>query len=309
MNKPSLKAYLDLIQGLLSCPQGEEWILLRQHGELVNLGLVEVMEQVANYFTIEGKTKPAKFLHNWASQLHHILLDNIPSPDNQDDKTHAYLELIQSLLDCPEGLEQQILTAHQDLINPELIKVMQEVSDRLMPNDSETADYLNNLAAELNRTWLKHHEFEPTFKPEIAPDPWLEEPEPVPVLDRAIAETPEQSEEIAKQQSKITAPLSSPGSIANEYLFKLLTKIAESLDKLEATIATKQVANTLWYMEVLEKAAAAKWILTTEEVEQLIGVKPHCHHDETDYHRGNWVFIKAGKVGAQLGWRVSKQDS
>ena len=37
MNKPSLKAYLDVIQGLLSCPQGEEWILLRQHEKLVNL--------------------------------------------------------------------------------------------------------------------------------------------------------------------------------------------------------------------------------------------------------------------------------
>ena len=61
-------------------------------------------------------------------------------------------------------------------------------------------------------------------------------------------------------------------------------------------------------MDVLEKAMAADWILTTEEIEQLIGIKPHCHHDETAYHRGSWIFIKAGKIGAQAGWRVQKQQ-
>lgn len=60
-------------------------------------------------------------------------------------------------------------------------------------------------------------------------------------------------------------------------------------------------------MDILEKAEAANWILTTEEVEQLIGIKPQCHHDETSYHRGSWVFIKAGKIGPQIGWQVKKR--
>ncbi len=59
-------------------------------------------------------------------------------------------------------------------------------------------------------------------------------------------------------------------------------------------------------MDVLEQAAAANWILTTDEIERLIGIKPQCHHGETSYHRGSWIFIKAGKIGTQTGWRVEK---
>ena len=73
MNQQSLKAYLNLIQGLLTCPRGEEWILLRQNEKLVNKELVEVMEQVANHLSMEGDIKTAKYLHNWAGKLHHIL--------------------------------------------------------------------------------------------------------------------------------------------------------------------------------------------------------------------------------------------
>jgi hypothetical protein len=59
-------------------------------------------------------------------------------------------------------------------------------------------------------------------------------------------------------------------------------------------------------MDILEKAEVAQWLLTTEEVEQLIGVKPQCHHDETSYQRGSWLFIKAGKIGSQIAWQVKK---
>ena len=315
MNKPSLKSYLDLVQKLLGCPQGEEWIVLRRHGELVNLGLVEVMGQVANYFAMEGKTKPAKYLHNWASQLHHILIDNDAISSDKDDKTHAYSELIKALLDCPEGLEQQILTAHQDLIEPKLIEVIREVADRLVSNDPETAEYLQNMAADLDRTWLKHHEFTPTFKPEIIPDPWLNEQEQIsnskiamPTASFAIAENnPENPEAITQQPKTVSVQLSLPEKSTDKEIAQLLAQIANSLSKLETTIATQQqTRNPLWYMEVLENAAAAEWILTTHEVEQLIGVKPHYHHDETSFVRGNWIFEKAGKIGAQIAWKVKK---
>ena len=65
-------------------------------------------------------------------------------------------------------------------------------------------------------------------------------------------------------------------------------EIANSLSKIETTIAAQQQAkNSLWYLEVLDKAADAKWILTTHKVEQLIGVKPHYSHNETSFARGN----------------------
>ncbi|MEO1402118.1 MAG: hypothetical protein AAFV72_12845 [Cyanobacteria bacterium J06635_1] len=59
---------------------------------------------------------------------------------------------------------------------------------------------------------------------------------------------------------------------------------------------------------MLEQACATKWQLTTDEVEQLIGVKPKCHGGETVYQRGNWRFTKVGKLGGQTAWQVTKEN-
>ena len=306
MNQQRLKAYLDLIQGLLSCPRGEEWILLRQNDKLVNSELVEVMEQVASHLAAEGEIKAAKYLHNWAGKLHHILTESMPIPKNNNDKTKAYVELIQALLSCPEGSEAEILAAHQELIGPELVKVMKQVASQMaVEGNEETASFLNNLATDLNSTWLKNHEFKPTLKKEIAPDPWLDEdssPQNPPPSETTSADF----EVPAAQESKLSSP--QPQVESDRQLTQQLKAIADSLVRVETILASQlQPPNPLWYMDVLEKAEAANWILTTEEVEQLIGIKPHCHHDETSYHRGSWVFIKAGKIGSQIGWRVKKQ--
>ncbi len=305
MNQQRLKAYLDLIQGLLSCPRGEEWILLRQNEQLVNTELVEVMEQVASYLAAEGDIKTAKYLHNWAGKLHHILTENVPTPQNKD-KIEAYVELIQALLNCPEGSEEEILAAHKELIDPQLVKVMKQVASQMAAEgDEETASFLNNLATDLNCTWLKNHEFKPTLKKEVARDPWLDEDSPPQPLSE-IETKPADLETPAIEEPLISSP--QPKIESDGQLLQQLTAIADSLVKLEKTLASRlQPSNPLWYMDVLEKAEAANWILTTDEVENLIGIKPQCHHDETSYHRGSWVFIKAGKIGAQTGWRVKKQ--
>ena len=312
MNQQRLRAYLDLIEGLLSCPRGEEWILLRQNEGLVNAELIEVMEQVANHFAIEGNIKAAKYLHNWAGKLHHILTESVPVPEKDKDKTKAYIELIQALLSCPEGAEESILAAHQDLIGPELVKVMKQVANQMaVGGDEKAANFLHDLATQLNRSWLEKHEFEPTLKEEIAPDPWLDEDSPAqdssvtatqPTETDLEAPTVEKAEETTKSSPQ-------PQIERESQLVQQLKVIADSLVRLETTLASRlQPANPLWYMEVLEKAEAANWILTTDEVEHLIGIKPQCHHDETSFHRGSWLFIKAGKIGAQTGWRVQRQS-
>ncbi len=306
MNQQSLKAYLDLIQALLSCPRGEEWILLRQNEKLVNTELVEIMEQVASHLTTEGYIKAAKYLHNWAGKLHHILTESVPTPKKDQDKTQAYVELIQALLNCPEGSEAEILAAHQDLLGPELVKVMKQVASQMAAEgDEETASFLNNLATDLNRTWLKNHEFKPTLKKEVAPDPWSDKD--YPSQQPSETETkPADLEAPAIEEPVLSSP--QPKIEIDQQLVQQLKNIADSLVKLETTLASRlQPSNPLWYMDVLEKAEAANWILTTDEVEHLIGIKPQCHHDETSYQRGSWVFIKAGKIGAQTGWRVEKQ--
>ena len=308
MNQQSFKAYLDLIQELLSCPRGEEWILLRQHAELVNLELVEVMEQVASYLATEGNTKAAKYLHNWAGKLHHILTDSVSTPPKNSDKTKAYIKLIQDLLSCPEGSEKEVLAANQELLDPELVKVMKQVASQIAAEgDLDTANFLNNLATDLNRTWLKQHEFQPTLKKEIAPDPWLEEDLPS-QNSSVVTSKPADAEKVVIEEPKLSASQSQVES--DRQLAEHLITIANSLNKLEQTLASRlQPSNPLWYMEILEKAEAAEWILSTDEVEHLIGIRPQCHQEESCFHRGSWTFIKAGKIGAQTGWRVQKQNN
>lgn len=319
MNQQNLKAYLNLIQGLLTCPRGEEWILLRQNEQLVNTELVDVMEQVANHLASKGDIKAAKYLHNWAGKLHHIVTEAAPVPKNKQDKTNSYGKLIQALLDCPEGSEKEILAAHQELMGPELVKIMKQVASRMAgEGDETTADFLNNLATDLNRTWLENHEFKPTLTKEIAADPWFEEnslPRRSPETAMQPGTQPEAKSKIQSedsQSSTIEEPvLSSPeAEIAREpELLQQLKEIKDALVKLETTLASRmQPSNPLWYMDVLEKAQTANWVLSTEEVESLIGIKPQCHHDETSFHRGCWIFSKVGKIGAQTGWQVKKQN-
>jgi hypothetical protein len=56
----------------------------------------------------------------------------------------------------------------------------------------------------------------------------------------------------------------------------------------------------------LEKAEKGGWLLTGKEVKELIGVKPYCKKGEEVFTRGCWQFVKAGKIGGALAWRVEK---
>ena len=312
MNQQRLKAYLNLIQGLLSCPNGEEWILLRKHEDLVNPELVQVMEQVANHLATEGHLKEAKFLHNWAGQLHHILTETSP-PTSSEDKSQAYIQLIQALLNCPKGSEEELLAANQELIGPGLVQAMKQVATKFAAEgDRETASFLDNLAGELNRAWVQAHGFQPNLQKQ-APEteakipqeqkltPKPESPPPTPKVERTEIPSPSPA---AKVSSALPEDIVLHQSIAEQ-----LGAIADSLAKLDRVLASRlQASNPLWYMDVLEQAQTSKWVLTTEEVEQLIGVKPHCSGDENSYQRGCWVFVKAGKIGLQTAWRVFKED-
>ncbi|MEG4148337.1 CHAT domain-containing protein [Microcoleus sp. Pol12B5] len=63
------QAYLNLIQSLLNCPSGEENQILQANSELVDAGLVQVMQLVAENQREEGNQNAADFLTNLAIQL------------------------------------------------------------------------------------------------------------------------------------------------------------------------------------------------------------------------------------------------
>ena len=74
----------------------------------------------------------------------------------------------------------------------------------------------------------------------------------------------------------------------------------------QAIASTVPTRSPLWYMSELEQAQAQGWRLTTSEIQQLIGVKPTVGKGVSTYRRGSFIFTKAGKIGTQTAWKVTK---
>jgi len=66
--------------------------------------------------------------------------------------------------------------------------------------------------------------------------------------------------------------------------------------------ALKPTEQPLTHWEQLEKAAANNWLLSTADVQRVIGVKPKGER----FTRGSFTFVRSGKIGNQLAWRVVK---
>jgi hypothetical protein len=67
-----------------------------------------------------------------------------------EQRLQAYLNLIQSLLNCPRGEENQILQANSELVDAGLVKVMLErANDLRIDNNLDDANSLMTLAGHL----------------------------------------------------------------------------------------------------------------------------------------------------------------
>ena len=348
MKQQCLAAYLNLIQDLLTCPQGEEWIHLKNQEDLVDVPFLQVMEQVANQLARQGDLESATFLHNWAAKLHHILVKEIQPPSPEGNTSQAYLDVVQKLLASPRGMANEILQAHQALMGPGLVHTMHEIVRQLIRQDDiEPAQFLEKLAHQINQKWLKEHDFQANLKkvpvhqasttspvavstasdgipapsspaftqpqpPVINPylgDSWNSPTEADIKLTSAPSSAPTQSPPSSSvpdakspetssgtQSAEVTVP---PNQASTQAIAAGLSAMAQALQQLSQTLAVQRSPHPLWYLEILEQACTANWQLTTEEVEQLIGVKPHCHKDEIVYQRGNWCFTKVGKLGGK----------
>lgn len=382
MQQHKISASLQLMQDLLTCPAGEEWILLKRHEDVVDADFVQLMEQVATQLQQEGDRQAATFLRNWAAQLHHVLLREALPQMSGFQPSQAQLALIQQLIDAaPEDLDQ-LLAESTDLVQPELVKAIHQVAQQLAEQGkTRTAQLLEQLAFRVNQAWIQNHlapassmgattensqdskaEAKLTEPAAAVSKPPIEQREAIasaPSIDQTQAEEaaqtrPEPMEEqrspapqqqtfktlsepqAAAQpdslpdpwQATATAPLSSalqlkvPQQIANglhevtlllHELNKSMTAQTAALQALTRTAGKVWEAhssaseNPLWYMDVLERAQSSDWIISTDELAHLIGVKPQCHGDETYYVRGCWKFEKVGKLGSQTGWRVHKR--
>lgn len=88
-----------------------------------------------------------------------------------------------------------------------------------------------------------------------------------------------------------------------------VTRMSLDSNTIEEIAYKFQRSNPLWYMNILENARASNWLLTTSEVRELIGVKPKTKKGEKTYKRGNWLFVKSGRIGNQTAWKVMKEEN
>ena len=324
MDTLHLNTSLRLIEALLQCAKGEEWLLLQQHEQLIDAELIGVMAQVTEQLNSEGNLPAAKFLHYWTAQLTHLLQQNPHTDPATENQSPSYLQLIQTILECEKGDEVAILSQHTDLINEGLVQAMNQVAAQLAARGSQdTAIYLKHLAAEVNRILVNPDEGQQQISSPVT-NGYVKIPVSQSCSAPAAVNSPATSSgqsnnythgsidplveiEIAQQQPDLVITPSTSPQLSN-HLEELLANISSRLEQLETSINKHQnPSNPLWYMSILEQADAQGWIVSSDEVEQLIGTKPHCAPDSNSFVRGCWKFEKAGKVGMQSSWRVTKE--
>jgi hypothetical protein len=319
MDTRHLNAYVSLIEALLQCAKGEEWLLLQQHQNLIDAELLTVMAQVAERLNAEGNAPAAKFLRYWTLQLTHMLEQNTAQTP-AEDRSSSYLQLIQTLLGCAKGDEAAILSQHPELMDEGLVYTMKQVAAQLAAQGSQDiAIYLKHLAAEIHHGWLQpneRHERSPisssadraSIDPELVTVSSLRSPNghsdaPIdPGITTASKLHPNEA------TTEVVTPMPRSASLSNSQIEELLANISSRLAQMERSIGKHSTpSNPLWYMPILEQADTQGWIISSEELEQLIGIKPHCDSGHNFLMRGCWKFVKVGKVGTHSSWRVVKE--
>jgi len=137
-----IQNYLNLIQQLLNCPNGEEMELLAAHAELVDMGLVEVMQQVADQIEGERETT-AQWLRQFAAGLSRMLEDAAAEATHP---TGTERELLQQLLTAEmeggEAAVRAVLTANLHGLTLEFARVLVEVTHQIIAAHPEAAEMM-----------------------------------------------------------------------------------------------------------------------------------------------------------------------
>ena len=94
MDEQRLAAYLELIQALLECPNGEENDILNAHRELVDADFVQVMEAEAENMAAEGNSNAA-----WLQSLATYLANYVGNTVTPEEYSSFLMEVLQATQD------------------------------------------------------------------------------------------------------------------------------------------------------------------------------------------------------------------
>jgi tetratricopeptide (TPR) repeat protein len=110
MNEQRTQAYLNLVNQLLSCNEGDEPRILQENQDLLDEGLVQVMVAVAQQLGNAGRENEARWLMNMAQQLAQALglLDNATT-ENANTSQDYFNFLMETLQKVNENPNPQLL--------------------------------------------------------------------------------------------------------------------------------------------------------------------------------------------------------
>lgn len=100
-------------------------------------------------------------------------------------------------------------------------------------------------------------------------------------------------------------PVTPEVEVKTEIMPQEVTSEEALLGVIEKLIEKFNTPDPIAYNSSLERARVSGWILSTSEVEQLIGVRPKGDR----FTRGCWIFSRSEKIGREAGWKVLKISS
>ncbi|MGB3758849.1 MAG: tetratricopeptide repeat protein [Rivularia sp. (in: cyanobacteria)] len=151
MDERRLREYVALIKKLLNCANGEEFVILKANTKLVDEDLIMVMEQIAIKAEDTGATGTAEFLRHLANELKGMLTQTTKTFNSEDnERSSAYLELIERLMSCPRGTEAEILRNNQDLVDTQFVLTLGQVAGIMSEiGEQKASEFLQSIATPL----------------------------------------------------------------------------------------------------------------------------------------------------------------
>ncbi|WP_445249544.1 CHAT domain-containing protein [Microcoleus sp. OTE_8_concoct_300] len=148
MEETRAQAYLQLIQALLNCPNGEEQQILQANLELLDRGFLQACELVAENLTQQEQENAASFLRNLASQVGQFLdmnddKDSDPSEgENPQEYAKFILELLQAEQDSNSDIKviYPMLAGRQHLLNDRFAEILQQVAQNFIAEHPEAIE-------------------------------------------------------------------------------------------------------------------------------------------------------------------------
>jgi hypothetical protein len=119
MDEQRVQAYVALIEKLFACPGGEEWVVLQQHGDLVDEGLAQVMGAVVAQLRQQGQGQQADWLENLAGQVAQVMgMGGAASPGGGElpRDLNGILQELTQLMRNEQQVKRQIALCQQALL-------------------------------------------------------------------------------------------------------------------------------------------------------------------------------------------------